>query len=156
MKLSELKNHLKGLEAVSFRLPDGTSVPEHFHVTEVGLISKHFIDCSGTIRKDTVVNFQLWYSSDYDHRLGAQKLIKIINLSQEKLQIGDHEIEVEYQGETIGKYGLSYSDGYFQLESLHTDCLAKDNCGVPSEKPRIRISSGVTEDSCCSPGGGCC
>jgi predicted transcriptional regulator len=44
-KLSEKK--LDTLENVTFQLPDGTTVPEHFHVTEVGLITKNFIDCGG-------------------------------------------------------------------------------------------------------------
>lgn len=156
MKLYELKNLLINLEKVDFRLPDGSAVPEHFHVTEVGLINKHFIDCGGTIRKETVVNFQLWHATDFDHRLSAQKLLKIIELSERELQIGDHEIEVEYQSDTIGKYGLSILEGVLQLESLKTDCLAKDNCGVPVEKPRIRISSLGQINNQCTPDGGCC
>jgi hypothetical protein len=39
MKLSEIKKK-DTLENVTFQLPDGTTVPEHFHVTEVGLITK--------------------------------------------------------------------------------------------------------------------
>ena len=75
MKLSQAKNILKSVEAVNFLLPDGTSVPEHFHVTEVGLITKNFIDCGGTVRKETVVNFQLWEANDFEHRLKPQKLL---------------------------------------------------------------------------------
>jgi hypothetical protein len=48
MKLSEIKK-LDTLENVTFQLPDGTTVPEHFHVTEVGLITKNFIDCGGKL-----------------------------------------------------------------------------------------------------------
>ena len=35
MKLSEIKNKLCTLENVAFILPNGTYVPEHFHVSEV-------------------------------------------------------------------------------------------------------------------------
>ncbi len=59
MKLSTLKEHLASLSAINFKLPDGTFLPSHFHVTEVGLVSKHFIDCGGTERKEKVANFQL-------------------------------------------------------------------------------------------------
>ena len=45
MKISQIKEKLKSLETISFQLPDGSLVPGHFHVTEVGRISKHFIDC---------------------------------------------------------------------------------------------------------------
>jgi len=44
MKLSEIKQSLVTAEAVNFELPNGTLVPEYFHVTEVGVISKHFIE----------------------------------------------------------------------------------------------------------------
>ena len=58
MKLSEFKNHLKGLESVNFQLSNNEMVPTHFHVTEVGEITKYFIDCGGTIRNEKVVSFQ--------------------------------------------------------------------------------------------------
>ena len=41
MKLSEVKSKLAEIEALKFQLPNGTFVPEHFHVTEVGMIQKH-------------------------------------------------------------------------------------------------------------------
>ena len=72
MKLSQVKNILKTVEAVNFNLPNGTTVPEHFHVTEVGLITKKFIDCGGTVRNESVVNFQLWDANDFEHRLKPQ------------------------------------------------------------------------------------
>jgi len=53
MKLSQVKNILKTVDAVNFILADGTAVPEHFHVTEVGLITKNFIDCGGTVRQES-------------------------------------------------------------------------------------------------------
>jgi hypothetical protein len=82
MKLSEIKNHLNTLERISFQLPNGELVANHFHVTEVGKVTKHFIDCGGVERKETVVNFQLWEENDYDHRLHPDKLLKIIELSE--------------------------------------------------------------------------
>ncbi len=59
MKLSEIKHILPNAEAVNFFLPDGSGVPEHFHVTEVGLVTKHFIDCGGKVRTEKNVNFQM-------------------------------------------------------------------------------------------------
>ncbi|NNE76017.1 MAG: hypothetical protein HKN31_02985, partial [Pricia sp.] len=96
MKLSEIKTHLNKLETIAFLLPNGELVPNHFHVTEVGKITKNFIDCGGTVRKEEVVNFQLWDANDYDHRLHPEKLLSIIDLSEKILEIGDLEIEVEY------------------------------------------------------------
>jgi hypothetical protein len=69
MRISEIKEQLTNLENVTFMLPNGSFVPEHFHVTEVGLVTKNFIDCGGKVRNETVVNFQLWNANDFEHRL---------------------------------------------------------------------------------------
>ena len=156
MKLSQAKNILKSVEEVNFLLPDGTSVPEHFHVTEVGLITKNFIDCGGTLRKETVVNFQLWEANDFEHRLKPQKLINIIELSEKVLGIEDFEIEVEYQAQTIGKYDLDFNGRDFVLVNKKTACLAEDQCGIPTEKQKVRLSDIKIEQSCCTPGSSCC
>jgi hypothetical protein len=157
MKLSEIKNHLESTESVIFQLPDGTLVPEHFHVTEVGIITKDFIDCGGTVRHEKVANFQLWNANDYEHRLKAGKLLRIIALSEKVLGMEDLDIEVEYQAGTIGKYDLDFDGTNFQLLSKHTACLAKENCGIPQEKAKRQLSEfTTTNESCCTPGGGCC
>lgn len=157
MRLSEIKKQLETLQEVNFKLPNGQLVPEHFHVTEIGIVTKHFIDCGGTIRHEKVVNFQLWNANDTDHRLKPQKLKNIIDLSEKTLALEDLEVEVEYQGETIGKYDLGYDGEVFLLKSKQTDCLAKDNCGVPQEKTKLQlVDLGAPTQSCCTPGGGCC
>jgi len=154
MKLSEVKNKLNQLDNIAFQLPNGELVPNHFHVTEVGKITKHFIDCGGKVRNEEVVNFQLWNADDYDHRLHPEKLLHIIELSEKTLGIGDLDIEVEYQGDTIGKFGLDFDGKNFLLTNKQTDCLAKDKCGIPEEKPEAELSDLKNES--CTPGSGCC
>ena len=155
MKLSEVKQILPTLENVEFQLENGTFVPEHFHVTEVGMINKNFIDCGGVIRNEKVVNFQLWNADDLEHRLKPGKLLNIINLSEVKLGIEDHEIEVEYQSETIGKYDLEFNGKTFVLRNKMTACLAPDACGIPSEKVKRNLSE-LKPVSKCVPNSGCC
>ncbi len=155
MKLSEIKIALDQLETIAFQLPNGELVPSHFHVTEVGKITKNFIDCGGTIRNEEVVNFQLWDANDYNHRLHPEKLVKIIELSERKLGIKDSEIEVEYQGETIGKFGLDFDGVNFVLTTKQTDCLAKENCGIPEPKSTLQMVDS-NQSSCCAPNSGCC
>ncbi len=155
MKLSTFKDTLTGLDTITFFLPDETPVPSHFHVTEVGLVSKHFIDCGGTTRHETKVNFQLWTSTDYDHRLSALKLREIIELSEKRLFLPDAEIEVEYQGSTIGKYGIEQHGEGFILVAQQTDCLAKDNCGIPVDESEQPVAI-AAENQPCTPGSGCC
>lgn len=156
MKLSEIKAILPTLENVAFQTPDGSFVPEHFHVTEVGSIQKHFIDCGGTIRMEQVVNFQLWNANDVDHRLKPAKLLNIIKLSEDKLGIEDNEIEVEYQGNTIGKYDLGFNGTHFLLLPKTTACLASDSCGIPAEKMKVQLTELSGSANSCAPGSGCC
>jgi hypothetical protein len=155
MKLSEIKETLQSLNAVTFLLPNGSIVPQHFHVTEVGQITKHFIDCGGTVRYEKTANFQLWEANDFDHRLAPQKLLDIINLSEKILGIEDLEIEVEYQNETISKYGLEFNGKEFVLVVKITNCLAPDKCGIPSSKLKVNLAD-VKNQTACSPGGKCC
>ena len=152
MKLSDVKQILPTLENVVFQLENGAFVPEHFHVTEVGMITKKFIDCGGVIRTEKVVNFQLWDADDFEHRLKPNKLLSIIKLSEEKLAIEDFEIEVEYQSDTIGKYDLEFNGKTFVLKNTTTTCLAQDACGIPSEKQKKNLAS-ITN---CAPNSGCC
>lgn len=155
MKLSDVKLVLEDLETIGFLLPNGQLVPNHFHVTEVGKITKHFIDCGGTIRNEEVVNFQLWNANDYDHRLHPEKLMHIIELSERVLNLENSEIEIEYQGDTIQKFGLDFNGKYFVLTTKQTDCLAKDKCGIPSENSKVKLSD-LNNEPCCSPDGNCC
>lgn len=150
MKISDVKNALADITALNFKLPDGSYVPVHFHVTEVGLITKHFVDCGGVIRTEKVANFQLWEAGDYDHRLAPQKFLHILDLSKKILGDDDLPVEVEYQQSTIGKFGLEFDGKNFLLTAKQTACLAQDACGIPADKlPKNTMS-------CCSPKGGCC
>ena len=153
MTINELKQALTGLPAINFTLPDGTTLPPHFHVTEVGLVTKHFIDCGGVERRETVANFQLWEAGDYDHRLAPQKFLHILQLSERILGSEDLAIEVEYQQATIGKFGLAFDGHSFMLTSKQTACLAQDACGIPDSQqfalPQLQMAA-------CAPGGGCC
>ncbi len=158
MQLSEIKEILSNLSYITFVLPNGKAVDSHFHVTEIGSVSKHFVDCGGTVRKEDVINFQLWNADDYDHRLHPEKLLHIINVSENVLGLKDGTIEVEYQGDTIQKFGLDFDGKQFLLTAKHTDCLAKDKCGVPaiaSIKERLKTIQQETT-TCCAPNSGCC
>lgn len=156
MKLSEIKKELSTLDNVAFLLPNDVSVPDHFHVTEVGLVTKNFIDCGGKVRKETVVNFQLWDANDFEHRLKPQNLLNIIALSEKILGLEDYEIEVEYQTETIGKYDLGFNGTAFTLLNKQTACLAQEQCGIPVEKQKVKLSEIPSQTMSCTPGGGCC
>lgn len=150
MRLSEFRHHLDNLNELTFTLPDGTEVPPHFHITEAGLLTKHFIDCGKTIHLKKTAVFQLWTADDTDHRLKPSVAGSIIDKSYKVFAGEDPEVEIEYQMDTIGKFGLEFEAGRFFLTPTHTDCLAKERCEVV---PVIDIAE---EAGYCTPGGGCC
>lgn len=154
MTLNEIKVILNGIERMEIQLPDGSLVPRHFHVTEVGQIHKRFVDCGGTMREEYKASFQLWEANDYDHRLHPEKLSAIIEKAQNMLDMPDREIEVEYQGSTIGRYDIDWDGQRFLLLSKTTDCLARDKCGVQEDSSFFDLTS-HTKNSC-APGSGCC
>lgn len=161
MKLSEIKRILREKETIVFELPDGSFVPSHFHVTEIGRIEKKFIDCGGMLRDESKASFQLWEANDYDHRLHPEKLLAIIELSEKLLHLdNDSEIEVEYQRSTIGKYDLEFNGDRFLLVNKFTTCLAQEQCGIPqnaSEKTKKSLKDlSATANNACKPGSGCC
>ncbi len=161
MNLSALKEKLNNLDSIEFELENGTKIEPHFHITEVGLITKNFIDCGGTVREEKTINFQLWHAEDTIHRLKASKLLGIIATSEKVIDLGNHEIEVEYQNETIGKYDLKFENNKFILLSKNTNCLAQDKCGIPESqlKPRVKLAdlqAAQNSGACCAPGSKCC
>lgn len=160
MKLSTLKNYLVQMEQLQFDLPNNTSIPAHFHITEVGKVDKTFIDCGGTLRSELKIGLQLWYSVDTDHRLSAQKLLSILNMAEDQLDLPDAEIEVEYQAESIGKYGLGFVEdengARFKLLNTQTACLAEDQCSITEAKEQVTFQTMGTSSNTCAPGSGCC
>lgn len=152
MKLSMFKEYLASARQVNFVQPNGQFVPRHFHITAAGLAAKHFIDCGGIIRTEKKINFQVWVANDIAHRLAPEKLLGIIKKAEPLFGKEDLEIEIEYQNDTIGKYSLDIQEENFLLIPTFTDCLAKENCGIP-------VSDLLTKEApaaCCTPGGGCC
>ena len=157
MKLSEFKKHLSNTQALRFLQQNGELVPPHFHITEVGLITKHFLDCGGDVHTEKLANIQIWVADDFNHRLEPKGLLKIIELSNKVLGNEDLEVEVEYQTETIGKYSIEMQGNNFVLIAKQTDCLAKIKCNIPQSKQILQLGELVSaNESCCTPGGGCC
>lgn len=156
MTIEQFKQDLDKVSQLNFVQLNGTLVPSHFHITEAGLTTKHFIDCGGVERTEKTVSFQLWVANDFDHRLEPQKLKKIITLSEGLFNSEDLEVEIEYQMETISRFGLDFDGQNFVLTPKHTNCLAPDHCGIPQEKPKMKLSELQTNKISCTPGSGCC
>jgi hypothetical protein len=148
MNVTEFKNQLLAHtdKPLTFVLPDGGSIPAHFHITEVGHVQRNFVDCGGTRRRTESCLLQTWVANDEDHRLTAGKLAGIFGRAGDVLPHEDLPVEIEYEDYVISQFpvtGAQVADGtlLFTLGLKHTDCLAKELC-LPS--------------GCCSPDSGCC
>ena len=134
-------------------LPGGNTVPQSFHVTEVGRVQKTFLDCGGKLHQTDTCQIQAWVGDDEDHRLAVSKLVKIFQKSALLLPGGGAPLEIEYEDGVLSQYPIashSITDNavIFQLERKHTDCLAREICLPPSAAQKS------TGTACCAPG--CC
>ena len=153
MLLSAFKQTLRELDTLKFQLPNGQFVPANFHITEVGNVTRNYMDCGGLLREENKLNLQLWVASDTDHRLKPNSVLNILQLAEKQLGYSNLELEVEYQRSTVGRYKLAFDGAVFQFINTQTACLAPDQCGIPQEKPRVRVtSSGLS----CNPDSDCC
>ncbi len=135
--------------ALHLMLPDGSFVPAHFHVTEVGRVHKDFIDCGGTTRSTTTCVLQVWVADDADHRLDTTKLALIVRLAAPLLKSTDLPVEVEYENGVVSQFPVTAAEVtpsgvLMHLGTKHTACLAQDRCGIGA----------ADAASCTTPG--CC
>ncbi|CAN5453930.1 DUF6428 family protein [soil metagenome] len=140
MKLRQLKSLLRAHPAAHprFLLPDGGLIPAHFHLTEVGYVTKKFVDCGGTFRERETCVLQTYVADDVEHRLPADRFADILDLGQSILPGDELEVEVEWDCCVISQYPIASArqsgDALeFQLAARHTDCLAKEKCGCETE-----------------------
>jgi hypothetical protein len=150
MKTSELQNILATHRdhQLVMMLPDGGRVPAHAHVTEVGRIDRHFIDCGGTVHRSSFCCLQIWVADDVDHRMTAGKLADVIERAA-AIEVSGLDVEIEYEDGFISQFPvlearLEGNAVALSLGTKHTDCLAKDVC-LPAQP----------EGECCA-GSSCC
>lgn len=156
MKISQFKSALqlaKPADNPQFLQINGLPVSAHYHITEIGLILKNYVDCGGVVRQERKASMQLWLANDTDHRLSAEKLLDIIEKSEQLFGLKDEELEVEFQGQTKETYGLSAQDFGFQFTAKKTTCLATDHCGISNEQLPLEMQK---KNTACTPNSGCC
>lgn len=158
MKLSQLTSLLQSHAQKPFHLilPDAQTVPVSFHITEVGHVTKKFIDCGGQVHAVEACRLQAWLGTDTDHRLYAGKMARVLSLAKDKgvLPAHDLDVEIEYEDRAISQYTVAHfavteKAVVLTLAAKHTDCLAKDVC-LPSLPMAVGMKAG-----CCEPSG-CC
>lgn len=151
MKLIQFKALLEANRSKIFglQLPGGKAMPQAFHITEVGYVTKTFIDCGGKVHTVQTCQLQAWIGPDVDHRIEVGKMADILKKAESILPGDFLDLEVEYEDEIISQYQIAsaaVSDDAvtLMLATKHTDCLAPELCLLPSGA------------SCCTPASGCC
>ena len=80
MTIQELKDTLTTQQNTPgdllFKLDNGLIIPPYFHITEMGIKTKHFVDCGGTLRSEQNITFQIWTADDFNHRLTPTKILR--------------------------------------------------------------------------------
>ncbi len=130
---SVLSEHAQ--KRVAFLLPTGTPVPLHFHITELGLVSKEFVDCGGVRRSSKACMLQTWVANDTEHVLYAEKLSAILSNAGSLGIQADDQVECEYKADhmntfIIGSHSVNDKAVVFQLADKQTQCLSPDRCGL--------------------------
>jgi len=158
MNLQELKQLLleHGDGEVLLQFSSGQILAPHFHVTEVGKVSKDFVDCGGTRRTTDACVLQTYVANDADHRLSAAKLAQILGKAAVLALDESWPVEVEVQSDTIAVYLISShstEDGKLRLglRVKRTACLDPQKCGleVLSVVDTSAGDSGCCDDTDC-------
>ena len=123
MNISELKAQLRTHPELNVNIlrPDGTAIPAHYHLTEVGHVAKNFVDCGGKFRASETCVLQTHFGSTRDdgHRLTAGKFAMILDLAKPILPTEDLLVEVEYEAGVISQAplaGVRVVNGALQLQ----------------------------------------
>jgi hypothetical protein len=153
MKLSDLRTALEKYPDTlpRFVLPDGDFIPAHAHVTEVGHVSKIFIDCGGVLGKSEMVLLQTHVGRDTEHRLKSDRFARILELGARVVPHDQLEVQVEYDCCVVAQYPVlevKPADEHLDvvLGRRQTQCLAQER----------RKAAAANANTCCETAAACC
>lgn len=151
--LAVLKKYPK--HSLTLALPDGSTAPAHFHITEIAHAAKTFLDCGGKRHQDEACVLQVWVAHDYDHRVEAGKLAKIIELGLDLFPSTEIPVQFEHEAPvltrlSIESHSISITHLTFSLQTQKADCMAKDIC-IPEPNFALPAISRTSETSSFKP-----
>lgn len=136
-------------------------VPANYHITEVKHITIDSVDCGARTDawKETII--QLWESPSEIGKTEFMSSYKALGILKKVGSMKPFELEAEIKFEYgnslfhtaqlfVNDYEIRNGNLMLKLAVEKTDCKAKEECGVPE------TVSAETNESCCTPGGGCC
>jgi|SRR5262245_24512171 len=150
MKLHDIKGILRKYPDTlpRFVLPDGSYIPSHSHVTEVGYSIRNYIDCGGLTGKEEAAVLQTHVGSDTEHRLKSERFAKILELSQNVLPNDRLETEIEYDCCVTSQYPIDD----VRRSGEHLDIILskkKTQCRVRERRKQAAHSECCGASTCC-------
>ena len=132
-----------------FVLPNGDYIPAHAHVTEVGHVTKNFIDCGGLTGKEEKIVLQTHVGDDTDHRLRSDRFAKILRLGNRIIPNADLDVDIEYDCCVVAQYPIAEAaqDGEHLnliLQRGRTQCRARERRESETAAPCCAVSA-----ACC-------
>lgn len=151
MKLHELRAVVEEHPTTfpRFVLPDGEKIPAHAHVTEVGHVTRNFIDCGGLTGSEEVVVLQTHVSGDTEHRLRADRFAKILLLGDRVVPHGDFDVEIEYDCCVVAQYPVWET----RVVGDHLDIVLGRKATQCRAREREKMKGA---DECCAARSACC
>ena len=149
MKYSELKKYIAATaedKAIVFLLPNQENIVPHFHITDIGTVKGHFVDCGGISRIEHNIQIQLWLGNDTDHRIKVKNILSILNASEQQLNPSsvflDSAVLIEYGESNASRFNICQIETTANAVLIHlsdakTQCLAKARsaCGGNKKAP---------------------
>lgn len=165
MKTQELFDLLKenSNKSLLFEYSPGNFVGANYHITEVKHTKIDSVDCGAGTDTWNETIIQLWESPtekdkiEYMSAFKAEGILK--KVGKMKPYDMDAEVKFEYGNNHFHTAQLfvdqiSSRDNslIIHLNTVKTDCKAKEICGIPVPDVAVNIAS----EPCCSPDGNCC
>jgi hypothetical protein len=147
-----------------FTLPNGQTIPEGYHLTELKAVNVNAMDCGGQADAWAETIIQLWSAPEGEpgRQMTGKKFLEITDQVLKVVPVNmDANLKIEYGlgGEPAAHYrvgSLALEAGILNahLEPLPVSCKARDRWNA-TQTPISFEMLGDAEASC-KPGGGCC
>jgi Family of unknown function (DUF6428) len=164
--LQELRSNLE--TPLMFTLPNGQTVPEGYHLTELKSVKVQAMDCGGQVDTWSETIIQLWSAPEGEagRQMTGQKFLEITDQVLKVVPVNlDAKLKIEYGlgGEPAAHYqigSLRLESGVLNanLEPLPVSCKARDRWNAEQQESLAPIGLEMIGDAgaACKPGGGCC
>jgi hypothetical protein len=164
--LVELRANLE--TPLMFTLPNGQTVPEGYHLTELKSVNVQAMDCGGQADAWAETILQLWSAPEGEpgRQMTGKKFLEITDQVLKIVPVDmDAKLKIEYGlgGEPAAHYrvgSLVLEAGILNahLEPLPVSCKARDRWDAAQQDSSAHIGLEMIGDAgaACKPGGGCC